>query len=162
MTQTDVRIAKATAADVPSLVELSLALFQEDAGQRDPFMNLNWPNEEGDEHYGRLVAGEESLCLLATAGQTPIGYLAGYLWDGGTLRPLKMAELESMYVQQEWRGRGVGRRLVAEFLQWARRKRVQRVSVTAFAANTRAVDFYCELGFEPKSVSLEMGLEPKV
>ena len=44
----EVSIRRADEKDVSEIVELSYALFQEDAGQRDPWMNLNWPREEGD------------------------------------------------------------------------------------------------------------------
>ena len=153
------QIRQATSDGIASIVELNLALFQEDAGQRDPYMNLNWPKEEGHQHFSKLVSGDDSLCFLATTGEAVIGYLAGYLWDGGNLRPIKMAELESMYVHPDWRSRGVGRQLADEFLRWAKQKGAQRASVTAYAANTRASGFYRELGFEPKSLSLEMSIK---
>lgn len=159
MAETGVQIRKATSDDIASIVELSFALFQEDAGQRDPYMNLNWPKEEGHEHFSKLVSGDDSICLLATIGEAVIGYLVGYLWDSGNLRPTKMVELESMYVRQNWRSRSVGRHLAGEFLKWAKQKGAQRASVTAYAANTRAIEFYRELGFEPKSLSLEMGIK---
>ncbi len=159
LAETGIQIRKATVDDIASLVELNLGLFQEDAGQRDPYMNLNWPNEGGHEHFSKLVSGDDSICLLATTEGAVIGYLAGYLWDGGTLRPLKMAELESMYIRQNWRSRGGGRQLAGEFLKWAKQKGAQRAAVTAYVANTRAIEFYKELGFEPRSLSLELGVK---
>lgn len=159
MAEKDVQIRKATLDDIISIVELNFALFQEDAGQRDPFMNLNWPKEEGQEHFAKLVSGNDSVCLLATTREEVIGYLVGYLWDGGRLRPMKMVELESMYVRPNYRSQGIGRQLVNDFLRWSKQKGAQRVSVTAYAANARAIEFYRGLGFEPKSLSLEMGIE---
>ncbi len=159
MTDQDVQIRKATSNDIPSIVELNLALFQEDAGPRDPCMNLNWPKEEGYAHFSKLISCGDSVCLLATSGNETIGYLAGYLWNGGSLRPLKMAELESMYVRQPCRSQGVGQQLVDEFVQWARQRDVQRISVTAYAANICAIAFYQGLGFGPKCLSLEKGID---
>lgn len=159
MAERDVPIRQATLDDIASIVELNFALFQEDAGQRDPFMNLNWPKEEGQAHFSRLVSGSDSVCLLAEAGGEVIGYLAGYLWESGSLRPLKMVELESMYVRPHSRGQSIGRRLVNEFLKWSEQKGAQRVSVTAYAANARAIEFYRRFGFEPKCLSLEMRIK---
>lgn len=158
MAETGVQIRKATSDNIASLVELNFALFQEDAGQRDPYMNLNWPKEDGHEHFSKLVSGDDSVCLLATTREAVIGYLVGYLWNGGNLRPLKMAELESMYVRQNWRSRGVGSQLADEFMKWAKQKGAQRAAVTAYAANTLAIAFYRRLGFEPKSLTLEIGI----
>ena len=158
MSQASITIRHAAEKDVPIIVELNHALFQEDAGQRDPFMNLNWPQEEGHEYFSKLMRSERGLGLLAEAEGKVIGYLVGYLRRSSSLRPVKMAELESMYVREAYRGQGVGQQLVQKFLEWARERGVERVSVTAYVANERAVAFYEKLGFTAKSLTLELGL----
>ncbi|RME83448.1 MAG: GNAT family N-acetyltransferase, partial [Caldilineae bacterium] len=55
MDQAGITIRRADEKDVPIIVELNYALFQEDAGQRDPFMNLNWPREEGHQYFSKLL-----------------------------------------------------------------------------------------------------------
>jgi GNAT superfamily N-acetyltransferase len=47
-----------------------------------------------------------------------------------------------LYVNPAHRGDGVGARLVETFRSWARRCRAERMSVTAYAANTDAIRFY--------------------
>jgi len=158
MSQVSVTIRHAAEKDVPIIVELNHALFQEDAGQRDPFMNLNWPQEEGHEYFSKLMRSERGLGLLAEAEGKVIGYLVGYLRHSSSLRPVKMAELESMYVREVYRGQGVGQQLVQKFLEWAKERGVERVSVTAYVANERAVAFYEKLGFTAKRLTLELGL----
>lgn len=158
MPGTEVWVRRAGADDVADIVELSSALFREDAGQRDPFVNLNWPEEEGWEYFADLVTGDRSLCLLAEFAGEAVGYLAGRVGKRTALRPVKVAELESMYVWEGHRGRGVGARLVDEFLRWAESRGAERVSVVAYAANERAVHFYQRSGFRPKSVSLERAI----
>jgi ribosomal protein S18 acetylase RimI-like enzyme len=115
MATKEVNIRRAEEKDTGEIVELSYALFQEDAGQRDPLMNLNWPREEGDEYYSRLVSGDHSVCFLAEMEGKPVGYLVGYATDATSLRPIKLAELESMFVHQEFRGQGTGTALANEF-----------------------------------------------
>ncbi len=154
----EVTIRRAGEADVSAIVELNYALFQEDARQRDPFMNLNWPREEGHEYFSKLLKSEKSLGLLAEADGEAIGYLIGYMRRSSSLRPVKLAELESMYVQEEYRGQGIGQQLVERFLEWVREQGGERVSVTAYAANERAIAFYRKMGFTPKSLTLELGL----
>ncbi len=73
------------------------------------------------------------------------------------LRPVELAELESMFVRKEHRNHGVGRQLVSSFLEWCKEKGAQRVSVSAYASNERAIDFYMGQGFEPRSLTLESG-----
>ena len=158
MSRTGMWVRRAGADDVADIVELSSALFREDAGQRDPFTNLGWPEEEGWEYFAGLVAGDLSLCLLAGSADGVVGYLAGYVRERTVLRPVKVAELESMYVQGGYRGQGVGARMVDEFLEWAALRGAERALVTAYAANELAIRFYRGMGFRPKSVFLERAI----
>lgn len=155
MSGTGAWVRLAGVEDVAEIVELSGALFREDAGRRDPFVNLGWPEEEGREYFAGLVRGEGSLCLLAGLAGRTVGYLAGRVGEGTTLRPVKVAELESMYVREGYRDLGVGARLVDEFLGWAWSRGAERASVVAYAANERAIRFYQRSGFRPRSVALE-------
>lgn len=137
---------------------MSGALFREDAESRDASTNLSWPEEEGLEYFSALVLDGNCVILVAESGGEVVGYLAGRLKEGDSLRPVNVAELESMYVREGFRSGGVGASLAAEFLRWAEAGDPGRVSVTAYAANKRAISFYENLGFRPIRLSLEMGL----
>jgi diaminopimelate decarboxylase len=52
-----------------------------------------------------------------------------------------------MSVDKEWRGRGVGSALLGEALRWARSVGVEKVSLTVYQHNTRAVALYRKFGF---------------
>lgn len=156
-----VRIRKATEGDVKAIVNLSAALFQEDAGQRDPPMNLNWPWEEGTKYYTDITLGQDSVCFVAELDGLVIGFLTGYMRKPDSMRPLRLAELESMFVAAQCRGQGTGTRLARAFLAWCQERGGQRVSVTAYAANVEAIKFYNRLGFQPRNLTLELALEPQ-
>jgi GNAT superfamily N-acetyltransferase len=64
------------------------------------------------------------------------------------------ADLESIFVVPDRRGDGVGAALVDAFAGWARQSDAAEVTVTAYAANERAVAFYARHGFRPRSVVL--------
>lgn len=151
----DVWIREAEAPDVPSVVELGSALFQEDAGTRDPYVNQEWPEKEGCEYFADFLSRPGTSCLLAGSSGLIVGYLAGYIKERSSLRPVKVAELESVYVREAYRGRGVGMELARKFFSWAESGSVERISVTAYASNGQAIRFYERLGFRPKSLTLE-------
>jgi GNAT superfamily N-acetyltransferase len=153
-----VKIRIAGRNDLDEVVALSIALFAEDAGQRDPYTDLDWPRREGREYFGGLLSGPTTRCWLAEVDGRVAGSLVGRINRESTVRPVRVAELESMYVRPEYRCGGVGSALVAEFLEWARGRGAQRAAVTAYAANERAQAFYARNGFKPKSVHLELGL----
>jgi len=152
----DYEVVTAGSGDVGALVRLCSALFLEDAGTRDPFTDVGWPGAHGRHHFLSLISRDDAICLLANSGRTPVGYLAGYAKEPTEIRPVRIAELQSMYVDSGSRSRGVGSALVDEFLSWAGDRMAERVSVTAYADNDVAVGFYERLGFRPKSVTLEM------
>lgn len=157
MTDAEVRIRTAEPEDVPVIVSLSDALFREDAGSRDPTMNLQWTVQEGRGYFADLLADDAAACWLAehVVGGEAVGYLAGRLGEADSLRTVRVATLESMYVRREFRGRGAGSRLVERFLSWAREQEARRASVTAYAANEGAVRFYEREGFSPKNLTLD-------
>ena len=126
-------IRVATPADIPAIVALNDALFQEDSGQRDPFVDVDWAKQHGVEYFTPRIAGERCTCFVATAEEV-VGYLAGYIYGPNDLRPVVSAELESIFVRPQWRDRLVGMRLVDTFLAWASLQGARRVSVTAHAA----------------------------
>lgn len=147
-------VRRATAADIPAIVEFSTALFAEDAGTRDPTMNLTWPARHGTESFGADVDDDASVVLCATSGETPVGYLVGRFRSGGDLRLVDTAVLESMYVDAAHRSRGVGATLIGAFQRAAADRGSGRMTVTAYAANERAIAFYRRNGFDPLSLTL--------
>ena len=152
----EIWVRTASVSDVSVIVALSSALFREDAGQRDYCVDQKWPEKEGHGYFADFLSRPGTLCLMAVgpAGKT-FGYLAGYIKEGISLRPVKVAELESMYVKKPYRGHGVGERLTREFLSWAESRGAEKVSVAAYTSNERAIHFYEKLGFSLKSLTLE-------
>ncbi|CAA9473175.1 MAG: hypothetical protein AVDCRST_MAG12-942 [uncultured Rubrobacteraceae bacterium] len=154
----DYEVVTAGSGEVGALVRLCSALFREDAGTRDPCTEVGWPEAHGREHFSAMISSDDALCLIAACGGTSVGYLAGLIQRPTTVRPVRIAEVQSMYVETSSRGRGVGSALVSEFLSWAGNRRADRVSVTAYAANEEAMGFYSRLGFRPRSTTLEKPL----
>lgn len=134
------------------LVASAAALFAEDGGRHDPFMDTGWPAREGHSYYAGLVEDPQCLCLLADGGA---GHLIGRLRRPDPLRPDAVtAVLESMRVAPERRREGIGGALVDRFLAWARERGASEMSVQAYAQNAGALAFYRAHGFRPFLVAL--------
>jgi len=153
MTEIEVRAARPE--DVPGLVGSSAALFAEDAGQRDPTMNLNWPHEHGTQRFTETINDPNHLVLVAIADNQVIGHLTATLGAPTTKRPVRVATLASLYVQPTSRGSGTAANLVATFRTWAREHQADLLAVTAYATNDRAIRFYQRQGFTPAALTLE-------
>ena len=154
----EIKTRKATDRDVPGVVECSAALFQEDAGARDPSIDVSWPRSYGPARFREMIDDADRLLLVAEAEGAVVGHLSGSLSHPSPMRPVTVATLMSMYLRPEWRSYGGGGLLVASFHEWARQNRADRVSVTAYAGNDRAIAFYRRNGFEPHALILESPL----
>ena len=151
-----IRIDNATASDLADIVASAAALVASDAARFEPATtNLDWAATDGSAYANSLLAGEDSLVLLARDGDEVVGHLVGRLHRGNSLHPVRVAELESIHVYPAHRGGGVGSALVAAFHQWAADRGAGRALVTAYAANEGALRFYARHGFGPRSVILD-------
>ncbi len=150
-----ITVNRATGGDIDELVSLGAQLFREDAAVHDSYIDLTWSERDGRADFEQLLASPSSLVLAARDGDGAlVGHLVGYTHASSpTRRPVTFAELRSMYVTAEHRGRGVGREMVQEFLSWAREQGCVKANVSAYVANERAQAFYGDLGFAPLSMS---------
>lgn len=138
---------------IPELVASSGALFTEDGGQHDPWMDTDWPRREGAAYYQDLLT-DDNLFLLARSDGTTAGHLIGRLTTNALRPDARTAVLQSLRVAEEHRRTGLGSALVAEFTKWAAEKEANEFKVTAFAANERAIAFYRKHGFVPFELTL--------
>lgn len=118
--------------------------------------------------YTEAVARPLSVTEERLRGQTDspdgftLGAFEGELVGVSTLRrkdgtkELHKADLVGVYVAPEWRGRGVGRSLLAETIARARLlPDLEQVHLTVVTANEGALALYHGLGFE------SYGIEPR-
>ncbi|MEU8378888.1 GNAT family N-acetyltransferase [Streptosporangium sp. NPDC048865] len=155
MNEIVVAVRPGTIADVDGIVACSSALFAEDAGTRDPALNVKWPEEHGRTRFADALDDPGRLVMVADDGGRIVGHLTGSLSGPTAMRPVTVATLGSMYVEPSYRSRGIGARLVEEFRTWARHHGARYAGVTAYASNEAAVRFYRTNGFAVQSTVLE-------
>ncbi|NIM01936.1 MAG: GNAT family N-acetyltransferase [Acidobacteria bacterium] len=101
--------------------------------------------EEGANHF-RLdedeVVGHRGVFLVAYLDDEPVGC--------GALRRLdaRDAEIKRMYVDPATRGSGLGRRLLEELVEQARRLGAQRIVLETGTRQVEALGLYRSAGFE--------------
>jgi GNAT superfamily N-acetyltransferase len=150
----DVTVHEAGPDDLDAAVESVAGLFREDAGTRDPTVDVGWPAVEGADYCTALMGDGSCLLALAGDGERVVGHLVGKLSGPDSYRRQRVAVLESMRVHPGFRGAGVGSLLVQHFLDWARDREAVQASVSAYAANEAAVRFYTRHGFTPTTTTM--------
>ena len=94
--------------------------------------------------------------IVAERGGTVVGW--------GSLNPFNprraydhVVDL-SLYVERAWRGRGVGRRLLARLIELARQLGYHKMVLAAFPFNAAGMALYERMGFTTVGVYREQGL----
>jgi GNAT superfamily N-acetyltransferase len=129
------RLRPVVLADVPMLVMLSDQL------------GYAIEPELVDSNLRRML-GNGDHCLIAAVDEAdlPVGWIHGFA------RPLVesplMVELGGLVVDSAWRGRSLGRALLAAVETWARAEGVTTLTVRSGSQRDDAHRFYLGLGYE--------------
>ena len=106
----------------------------------------------------RAAAGSSFLAYLPEVSTTePVGLAAGYLETPGT------AELVSMWVSSQARGRGIGEALIARVAQWAgEQPETRTLHLWVTESNKPACRLYERCGFAPTGERQPLPSDPSL
>jgi ribosomal protein S18 acetylase RimI-like enzyme len=152
----EIRLARIS--DLKFIQDLNLKLFEKEQKEYDKLLNLNWTlGSEGEKYYSKKI--KSGNIWIALDDNKIIGYLCGDLVKAESYRNLPLAaELESMFILDEYRSKGIGKMLYDKFLKWCEVNNVKKVRVQASAQNNLAIKFYKKLGFTDYTLILESDL----
>lgn len=135
----------ATAEDLPAMADLLHELFTLESD----FQPRRDQQLRGLQQI--LAAPALGRLFVVRADGRVIG-MANALISVSTALGSAVALLEDVIVQREYRGRGLGRRLVEQVCAWAKSQGMVRVTLLADKDNSAALAFYETLGFAPSAM----------
>ena len=128
-------------------------------------LNQHHQQQKSDfqEHYENFTFPERAETLLnkSLEGAMHIGLVkdkeSGVMvaYCITTISQDNEGEIDSIYVEREYRGQGIGTELIKRSLKWMDDKGVNKKTVRVSFGNQEAVAFYERYGFRPRSLSLE-------
>ena len=107
---------------------------------------------EGLEPRWRARLDDVPLNVVALDGASPVGQVSGSVLAGDG-----RAELISLWVAPEVRGRGVGEALIGEVVRWADDEGAPAVVLSVKVGNAAAIALYGRMGFEPTDEPADEG-----
>jgi ribosomal protein S18 acetylase RimI-like enzyme len=136
----NVNVRPAQMTDVPALTRLSA--------------QLGYPASESVTHtrLEALLSESEHAILVA---ETNEGEVVG--WVHGLVRKLLIhdvhIEIGGLVVDEDYRGMGVGEKLMAEIEAWAKGRGIQAVFLRSNVIREEAHEFYEKVGYEMRKTS---------
>jgi ribosomal protein S18 acetylase RimI-like enzyme len=153
------RIVAGTPVDVPSLEALWVVVHRAHAAampELAPYVSDVETWEERRALYDSLLRRPDTVLLLALEGDVTVGYAFAHVqpvrdtWIADTWRiGARVAEIESLSVRADRRGRGLGSALLEALERELNAQGVDDVIVGAPAGNESALRLYRRRGFRP-------------
>jgi ribosomal protein S18 acetylase RimI-like enzyme len=131
---------QAVPADLPQLARLLEKLFtiEED---------FQYSYDLQRQGLGLLLESKSATIIVAAENNRIVGMITGQLTistaEGG-----RSLVVEDLYVNEQVRGRGIGRLLLHEVGKWANRFGARRMQLLADCNNHKALDFYDHIGWQ--------------
>lgn len=94
-----------------------------------------------------------SVMRIDLAKDVNKGVIIGYCIN--TVSPEKVGEIESIYIDKDYRGKGIGDNLIRKALQWMDSLGINKKIVGVAAGNEQAFSFYERYEFYPCLIILE-------
>lgn len=153
-----ISIRQATLGDTEVIRKLNHKLFILEKQNFDSTLITDWPlSAEGKKYFAELIKNE--YVIVATDGDTVIGYLAGSINDKCSYSDVQYGEINNMFIDNEYRGSGVGTSLIDKFKTYCLEKNIHNLRVVASAKNRSAIDFYKKQGFNEFDITLTMSIK---
>lgn len=148
-------IRRAKVSDIATIQAFGSKLLNYERENYDSSLDENWAfSDEAKIKY--LDAIQNKYVSIAEIGGQPVGFLIGNIITpmSNDARQIKQANLQNIYVDEDVRNTGLGKRLIEDFKEYCKSNDVTRLNVSVLAANTIATDFYYNNGFKPRSLNL--------
>lgn len=146
---------RAVRADLPRLLEL---LADDDLGRNRDGVGSTDPVYA--QAFEAIDRDPNQLLLLAELDGRVIGMLQLSFIPGLSRRGATRANIEAVRVDSAQRSRGIGRWLIAQAIDEARRRGCKMAQLTSDKRRTQAHAFYGRLGFAASHEGFKLALEP--
>lgn len=147
------KVRRAGDPDLPAIT----ALFEElDGLQRDWRVFTPRPGfyDWVADKYRQALNTDEALVLVAEDGGDIVGMAYGEIQVPSRFSDERALDLSGVVVRAGYRGKGVGRALVAGAADFAAESGIGHVTLNTFSQNANAMAFWQAMGFSPRVVQL--------
>ena len=148
-------ISKAMLNEIPEINKMLTDLIQDERKNYDSNINESYKVQE---FYEKFVDNDNEIILVARDNDIILGYVYGFIQDNGNLFNNKIAQLDALFVKEQYRGNGIARSLMNEFINWAEEKGAAYIELSVCKDNTNAINLYENEGFSIDKICLRKAI----
>jgi GNAT superfamily N-acetyltransferase len=123
--------------------------------------STNFPKEMSkltwEERKSEILCKGRGTSILVDMAIDDGGHPVGYCIS--TITPSKEGEIDSIFVEGEWRGKGLGGQLMDRAVRWLDESGAQVNRLVATWGNDEVLGFYAKHGFLPRRIVLERKIQ---
>ena len=150
----EISVKKADITYLKDIQNLNNQLFKLEYNNFDPALKLGWTYEKDGEEYFKDMLNNE-IVYVALDKEKVVGYLAGSINIQESYITKSLAELDNMFVLEEYRRYSIGTKLINAFKDYCAQNEIEEIKVTASAKNQNAINFYNKNGFNEFEITLK-------
>lgn len=154
----EIVVREATSNDIESMIDL-YGRMEDHVRQisLDLLFTLgsNW-RELTRRYFVEFSKRDDKLVLVAQDGNDIVGFLTAMIT---TTLPIfvqrKYGLLNDMFVKQEYRGKGIGKKLLKTAIEWLEQNHIRRIELHVDAKNRKAITFYKAHDFKIRGYTMK-------
>ncbi|HBG81878.1 TPA: hypothetical protein DDW69_03490 [candidate division CPR2 bacterium] len=154
------KIRKATIEDFEGVKRLFVLLFVQHS-EYNYGLETDWPGEsKGEECIKNFLTNPKHYTLVCEEDNQIVGYLTGSLEESPDyLRSLRIAEINTTFIDERFRNKKIGSELTNRFTIWAKENGANTLIVDVLSENSRGINFYKLNGFNDYRVIIKKDLK---
>ena len=127
-------LEKATSKDLEYIQKLNRKLFVREFEKYNNLLNIEWTfGEKGTKYFKELI--QNNFVYVAKINNNIIGYLAGSVNNVNECFTEKFAEIENMYIENQYRRLKIGSKLIIKFKEWCKENKIEYIKVSVWSQN---------------------------
>ncbi len=145
-------IRKATKKDFDSILNLANQLYKTEQPFDKNIKDGYYQTETGKKELLKAIQSRKKIFLVATIENSIVGYINGFLYDKEDVYIKKVAYLDQISVDNNYRHKGIGTKLIDAFTAKVKEKGAKYIKLNAFENNEPAIHLYSKKGFDKYSI----------
>jgi ribosomal protein S18 acetylase RimI-like enzyme len=151
----NIHLREAKATDMPLVKKMAVETSWEYVPETEKkLLDRGKWNMNAIEHYENVLKEENSEVFIAEDERHKY---VGHLIVGqtrGTITGLSFGYIYDIFVEEEFRGKGVGKLLLQKAKDYCRKKGHSRIVLSVTATNDSAIKLYSRTGYKPERMTM--------